>query len=274
MYNLKIIKSGDRLEIYKINNYLIRKKADTELPDPLQNSLKLIDKELRKERNKDPTESNKNNRKRSLRDARNNIIRLIKANDDMTTFITLTFAKESDYKESKKYLNNFFTKLRKVYNNLKYIWNLEYGEKNQRLHYHILCNIPINIKLSDSKEKKSDKHKALENYFEKHYWKHGIVDIRELNQEDNTNIALYVSTYIIKSFQDKNLEGYRIYGYSHKTLNKPIVTTCYTRDSVEEILIKFEDYKINYCSSYEIGYSDYKGDHKGQVNYFDLEVKK
>ena len=175
MYNLKIIKSGDRLEIYKINNYLIKKKADTELPDPLKDSLKLIDKELRKERKKDSTESNKNNRKRSLRDARNNIIRLIKANDDMTTFITLTFAKESDYKESKKYLNNFFTKLRKVYNNLKYIWNLEYGEKNQRLHYHILCNIPINIKLSYIKEKNSNKHKALENYYEKHYWKHGIV---------------------------------------------------------------------------------------------------
>ena len=50
MYNLKIIKSGDRLEIFKINNYIIKKKADEELHEPLDESIKAIQKELRKER--------------------------------------------------------------------------------------------------------------------------------------------------------------------------------------------------------------------------------
>ncbi|WP_349401483.1 rolling circle replication-associated protein, partial [Clostridium perfringens] len=70
-----------------------------------------------------------------------NIIRLIKSNEDMKTFITLTFEKETDYKESKILLNNLFNKLRRKYNNLKYLWVLEFGTKNQRLHYHLLTNI-------------------------------------------------------------------------------------------------------------------------------------
>ena len=32
---------------------------------------------------------------------------------------------------------------------------------------------------------------------------------------------------------------------------------------------KFEEYKINYCNSYQIGYRD----HRGMVNYYDLEKK-
>ena len=268
MYNLKIIKSGDRLEIFKINNYIIKKKADEELHEPLDESIKAIQKELRKEKRE--KNLNKKDRKRSLKDAKNHIMRLVRANEDMKTFITLTFKEEKDYKESKKYLNIFFTKLRRVYKDLKYLWCLEYGDKTQRLHFHVLCNIPINIKLSKSNTKKSEKHKALENYFEKHYWPYGIIDIRELGQEENTNVALYISSYITKSMADKNLEGYRIYGYSYKTLNKPLVTTCYTKEDIKEILEKFEGYKINYCNSYQIGYKD----HKGMVNYYDLEKEK
>ena len=52
MYNLKIIKSGDRLEIFKINNYIIKKKADEELHEPLDESIRAIQKELRKEKEK------------------------------------------------------------------------------------------------------------------------------------------------------------------------------------------------------------------------------
>ena len=220
---------------------------------------------------KEKANTKEKDRNRSLRDAKNNIIRLLKANEDMTTFITLTFKEESDYKTSKKYLNNLFTKLRRDYSNLKYLWVLEFGDINGRLHYHLLCNIPIDIKLSSSKEKKSEEHKMLENKFAAKYWKYGFVDIRELQQESNTNVALYVSTYITKSMQKKNLEGYRIYGYSNKTLNKPIIETFYTKKTVEEILKEFKYCKINYSNTYGIGYTDWRGEHSGIVNYFDLE---
>lgn len=274
MYNLKIIKSGRRVEIFRINNYLVRKSSDIDLgKELLQDTIEKIRKELRAERkaNKEPSDTKEKDRNRSLRDARNNIVRLLKSNDDMTTFITLTFSQEQDYKNSKKCLNNLFNKLRRDYNNLKYLWVLEYGDEKGRLHYHMLCNIPIKIKLSKSNERKSQSHKKLEQNFSKKYWKYGFVDIRELQQESNTNIALYVSAYITKSMQDKNLDGYRIYGYSHKTLNKPIVTTDYTRESIEEILKDFKNYKINFTSSYSIGYIDHKGEHIGNVNYYDLE---
>ena len=42
-----------------------------------------------------------------------------------------------------------------------------------------------------------------------------------------------------------------------------------TKEDIKEILEKFEEYKINYCNSYQIGYKD----HKGMVNYYDLEKK-
>ncbi len=92
-------------------------------------------------------------RKATLNKARNNIMRLIKANPDMTTFITLTFSNVPDYKRSKQLLNIFFTKLRRDYTDLKYIWVLELGEKNKRLHYHLLTNVLVPLNLSGNKRK-------------------------------------------------------------------------------------------------------------------------
>ena len=71
--------------------------------------------------------------------------------------------------------------------------------------------------------------------------------------------------------ENKDLEGYRVYGYSNKTLNKPIVETFYTDKTTEEILREFEDCKINFTNSYGIGYTDWRGEHVGRVNYFDIE---
>ena len=267
LYNLKIIESGKRIEIYKINNYAVIKNNESKNKTGRKGKTEISEKE--KELN------SKTNRKSTLNNARNKIIRLIKANEDMQTFITLTYAKESNYKDSKKHLNNLFNKLRKDYNNLKYLWVLDYGSKNKRLHYHVLTNIGININLSTSKEKKSKEHKKLERSFSKKYWKYGFVDIRNLRQEDNTNIALYVACYITKDLLKLKFNGYRIYGYSNKTLNKPIIKTYYNDTSLEELIQAFkEHYDITYTNSYEIGYiNKYKEDIKGMVTYMDLIEK-
>lgn len=267
IYNLKIISSGsNRIELYKVSNYLIRKnrksnnKQGRRGKDELTNEEKQI--------------NTKKNRKSTLISTRNNIIRLIKSNDDMNTFITLTFAEKTDYKESKKLLNNFFNKLRRNNKDLKYIWVLEFGSKNGRLHYHVLTNLelPSNINFAKSRERKSDVHKEFENTFSKKYWQYGFVDIRNLDQEGNTNIALYVSCYIVKDLLDKQLEGYRVYGYSKKTLNKPIISTVYDDRSLEELLKTFgEDYHLKYSNSYDIGYTTKDSQkHKGTVTYLDL----
>ncbi len=262
LYNLRIIKSGDRIEIYKINNYVVgpKKKVEYEVEQQKDCSIKGNTKSKDRERN--------------LRDSRNNIIRLIKSNSDMKTFITLTFSEEKDYKTSKKCLNNCFNKIRRDYPGIKYLWVMEYGELKGRLHFHLLCNIPINIKLADTREKKSLEHKELEQYFNKKYWNYGYVFIRSLDQEDNTNIALYVSVYITKSLENKDLEGYRVYGYSHKTLNKPIEEKYYINNNIDDILSQYKEYRIIYTNSYPIGYTDYRGEHEGNVSYFDLIKEK
>lgn len=269
MYNLKIIKSGRRLEIYRINNYVIRSNEHDDIFK--DNNGRAGDEGL----DEDIKDYNKDRaRATTLTNARNNIIRLIKCNEDMKTLITLTFKKESNYIDSKQLLKQYFKKLRKDNIGLKYIWILEFGGLNGRLHYHVLCNIPITIKLSKSDERKSQDHKDLENKFRLRYWKHGWTDIRHLGQEDNTNIALYVAAYITKDLIDKQFEGYRVYGYSHKTLNKPEIATEYTTESLDSLLVRYsKEYDIKYTSSYGIGYKDYKGVHTGVVSYFDLVQK-
>lgn len=259
--NLKIIHSGERIEIFKVNNYIITSgKAKNETGRRGKEELTKEQKEV----------NHVNNRKQTLLKARNSIIRLIKCNPDMTKFILLTFAKEHDYKDSKKCLNNCFTKLRRDFPGIKYLWVMEYGDINNRLHFHVLCNIRFNISLADTKEKKSKEHKELENYFSYKYWQYGYVFIRDLKEEGNTNAALYVSVYITKAMQNKELEGYRIYGYSKKTLNKPIEEKYYTTDSLEEILKNYTDYNITFSNSYGIGYTNYKGEHVGSVSYIDM----
>lgn len=112
MYNLRIIKCGSRVEIYKIHNYIVRKSEKHEGFKRIEKMQKdLQDKKEIKETEK----QSKKNRISTLNAARNNIIRLIKCNYDMTIFITLTFAKEQDYKESKKSLDYLFHRLRKQY---------------------------------------------------------------------------------------------------------------------------------------------------------------
>ena len=270
IYNLKIISSGsNRIELYKVSNYLIRKSGESNNKQGRRGKEELsVDEKV---------ETSKRNRKTTLTNTRNNIIRLIKSNEDMKTFITLTFATKTDYKESKKLLNNFFNKLRRNNKDLKYLWVLEFGSKNGRLHYHLLTNIelPININFAKNCERKSEGHKEFERNFSEKYWPYGFVDIRNLDQEGNTNIALYVSCYIVKDLLDKQLEGYRIYGYSRKTLTKPTVTKVYDDRSLEELLKEFSnDYELKYTNSYDIGYLDKNNkEHKGIVTYLDLLKK-
>ena len=97
----------------------------------------------------------------------------------------------------------------------------------------------------------------------------------KIKQEDNTNIALYVACYITKDLLELKFNGYRIYGYSNKTLNKPKIKTFYDDTSLEELIQAFkESYDISYTNSYEIGYiNKYKEDIKGMVTYMDLIEK-
>lgn len=270
MYNVKIITSGDTVEIYKINNYVIKESKESEGSKIINKILEHKSKDSIKVYQEVNLEEKLNNRIKNLNKTRNNIIRCIKSNPDLKTFITLTFEKEGNYIDSKSKLNILFTKLRKKFSKLKYIWILEYGEKNNRLHYHILTNLPIGIKLSTSKEKKTEEHKQYEREFMRKYWPYGFVDIRHIEDNQEMNVALYVAVYMVKSMKDINLAGYRIWGRSHKTLNKPQEDKYYSIETAEEILKKYSGYKVKYSNSYSIGYTDYRREHRGLVSYYEL----
>ena len=255
-YNLKIINSGDnRVEVYYSKDYKIK-----------TGEVKKKRGQARRYKTKEQEQyEKKKNKLTNLNNSRNKINRLIASNPDLDKFITLTYAESVSMEDSKKQLAYFFTKLRRKQEGLKYIWVLEF-QGNGNIHYHILTNLKINI--DTNRYKKSEKHKEVEREFSDKYWKHGFVDIRDLNKEGNTNVAKYLTAYITKDMFNKDMEGKRIFGYSKSTMNKPIITKVLEEVKDQQELLKlFEEYDINFTNSYSIGSF---GD---KVNYFDM-VKK
>ena len=263
IYTTKTIESGKRLEVYKYS-YPITKGRESN------------NKEGRKGKEEISEEQKKANkeqkRKQTLYNARNNIIRLIASNEeDLRTFITLTYAENmQDIKQSRKDLDTFFKRLKRKYEDLKYIWVMEY-QKRGAIHFHILCSIPVNIITAKSKEKKSIEQKQLENEFSKKFWTHGFTDLRNIGEETEIkNLSKYIACYLVEDILNLDLQGNRVYGYS-KNLNKPIVNTLETRDSIED-LISLDNYKLQYINQYDLYYRNKKNEEvKGQVTYFDYE---
>ena len=264
LYNLKIIKSKDRLEVYK---YQL----------PQREGIEARNKDGRKGKSGEGAsdeEAKIINRKKVLYKARNKIIRLIYCNP-MSTFITLTYKETpKDLKQSKEQLKRFFKKLQKDFKDLKYLYVLEFGSLNNRIHYHILCNIelPKNINFAKSNYKKNDKHKNFENEFNKKYWKRGFIDIRDLNKDGIKVISKYVACYIVEDLLKLDIEGHKCYGYS-KNLDKPMEEKLNTSDKIEDLLL-LEQYDLKFINQYQIHYTNKINQQiSSNVNYFDYLKK-
>ena len=234
IYNYKIIKCGENIEIYKYERCIIKAKRDKR---NCYNKPKKINKS---------DEEKFLERRKNLNKSRNKICRLIKSNSDLKTFITLTFANEPTIEKSKKMLNIFFTKLRKKYPDLKYIWVMERGEKHSRLHYHLLTNLDFGIYCTNSKHQAQ---KDLEVNFAKTVWKHGYVDIKTLDIGGMYNIAGYLSYYITKSMLNIELVNQRIFSYS-RNLKKPKISTFLTNINEENLIFTDDSMKLKYSSNY------------------------
>lgn len=231
IYNYKLIQCGDNIEIYKYQGCIIKAKR------------RAIKGVIRKDKS---IEERFLERRKNLNKTRNKIARLVKSNPDLKTFITLTFANEPTIEESKKMLNIFFTKLRKKYPDLKYIWVMERGEKNNRLHYHVLTNIDFGIYCTTIKHQQQ---KDLEVDFANNVWKKGFVDIKTLDLGSIYNIAGYLSYYITKSLMNLELINQRIFSCS-RNLNKPIVNTFLTSLEEKNLIFTDDSMKLKYSSNY------------------------
>ena len=255
-YNLKLVHSGDRTELY---HYQLAQQRG----NPARN-------EKGRKGNQDGTTDKNKNRRQVLNAARNNIIRLVNSNKDLLSFITLTYAENmKDLSKSKADLHKCINKIQRNIPDFKYLYVLEYQERGA-IHYHMLCNYPIDFECVHSNRRKPQCQKEAENRFMIDYWPHGFVDIRDLHREGNTNVGLYVSTYIVKSLQDVNMNGYRVYGYS-RNLNKPVEETMLIQTDIIDVLQEMnKHYKVSYGNSYD-QVIDYGDEIKiGTVNYFDM----
>lgn len=248
--NLKTITSGDRIEVYKYSKAFMKGHEGK-------------NKVGRKGKG---VANKKKNRREVLNRARNKIIRLVNCNPDLKTFISLTYKENmQDLKASKEHLNEMIKKLQKEQENFKYLYVLEFQSRGA-IHFHMLCNLPVIVKTAKSNYIKPEGQRLLEQQFHRDYWEYGWVDIRDLDQEGNTNVGLYVSVYLVEDLFDIDLQGSKCYGYS-RNLNRPIEHNEYTDQKHYEIVQSFPGYELKYASSYNMQFED---DLTSQVNYFDF----
>jgi hypothetical protein len=252
-FNLKVIQSGNRIEVYKYS------KAN-------EKGFNGNNKTGRKGKG---IANTCKNRREVLNKARNQIIRLVNCNPDLMTFITLTYKENmKDFKLSKTHLNKLCKELQRDFEGFKYLYVLEMQGRGA-IHYHMLCNLPVMVETAKTKKIKPEGQKLLERLFHEIYWEYGWVDIRDLRQEGNTNAGLYVSVYLIEDLFDIDLQGSKCYGYS-RNLAKPIEYTKLTAKKPYEVAMSFKGYDIKYASSYNMQYEKDKEIIKSQVNYFDM----
>lgn len=253
-YNLKEIQSGDRVEIYK---YTVAQEYGFEGNN----------KTGRKGKGKAKVEKN---RRETLYKARNNIIRMVNCNPDLTTFITLTYAENMQNLQLSKYhLKTFFKMMQEDFTNFRYLYVLEYQQRGA-IHYHMLCNLYIPVDTAKPNERKKEGQKILENQFHDMYWPHGWVDIRDLKQEGNTNAGLYVSAYLVEDLYKLDLGGARCYGYS-RNIDKPIERKALVDLKQDEIIENYaSQYNLKYASNYNMRYEKDGKIIDGNVNYFDM----
>ena len=258
-YNIKLVECGNRLELYHY--------AVPILEDRINNT------EGRKGKHAESERDKAGNRRKVLNKARNQIIRLANCNQDMTSFVTLTYADNmQDLKQSKKDLEKCIRLLQKDYKGFKYLYVLEFQARGA-IHYHMLCNMPVLIKTAKKGHRKPQKQKDLENEFRLDYWPNGWCDIRNLETEGNTNAGLYVSSYLVEDLYKLDLQGGKCYGYS-RNLTKPNITRCYQGMTHLDVIREFsEAYDIKYISNYQIQYQSGVRSCHNNVNYFDMYVR-
>lgn len=205
LYNIKLVNCNDYIQLYfqetkKINNKTKKDYEDLQLIKI--NNLNYND-------NKKYKEIEIKNIIRSKLECQ----RLAKCNiKEWKTFITLTFADNvRDIGFANKRLHSFFVKIRRIFENFKYLCIPEF-QKRGAVHYHLLTNIDLTNNNLIYKQEYNKK------FFHIKYWNEGFTSVEEL-QNDKKKIIGYISKYMTKDI-DNRLFGRRRYFYS-QNLNKP-----------------------------------------------------
>lgn len=154
-YNSKIIKCGKYYQIYERKDTISRQikgYEKTKIKEKNINNL-LYDIEEDNIFNLDTNISNspslKEIEEKNIQRSKNNMCRLILANQDIfKTFITLTFAEDmQDIKKANYEFQKFRRKIKRTFPEFLYVAVTEF-QKNGKVHYHLITNIGYdNLKL-------------------------------------------------------------------------------------------------------------------------------
>lgn len=246
----KVIVSGHILEIYEYERVpALPGENKNDDYDPFDFENVAIHREDRIEERK----------KQTLRDGRNLTRRLALMNfGEKDKFITLTFdpkrasseedLRNLDYvdKEFKKFIQRFNYRFK---TKLKYIAVRE-QHKTGRLHLHMICDWEHDFATEVE-------IREFERFLGEKVWKHGFVDIKQIDHVDN--VGAYLIKYMTKNLAVELFKGKKVYLCS-KGLKRPIEFHDYHADLIiaeYDLETKKEVFTNSYISEYR-GKTTYK----------------
>lgn len=202
------------------------------------------------------------NYRQQMKKRRRTIRQLACTNFDAgSKFVTLTFADGavSDYtdvKECNHYFKNFVLRLKRRYEDLKYLAVIEFQDKNGRgaVHYHMLCNLPY-VSAAE-----------LANI-----WGGGFIKINAIEKVDN--VGAYIVKYMTEDIADTRLQGEKGYLFS-RNLAKPMTIRSWkeppqvVRNMSENLRHEVPTFSAKYSNEHtgEIEYKQYNGSRSAAVN--------
>lgn len=194
---------------------------------------------------------NPENRARSARAARKNVLRQLNANFGNVKnvkFVTLTFRDGAvedvtNVQECNKAFKEFMQRLRYQYGNeFKYLAVIEFQDARGRgaVHYHMLVDLPY-IKAKDLAD----------------LWGNGFIKINKIDHVDN--VGAYVVKYMVKDSGDTRLQGQKAF-LGSRNLEKPVVLY---GEAAERVL---HAYKLGEAVL-PVYLASYHNDYLGEVAY-------
>src|SRR3989338_2220149 len=199
-YNLKVVVSGKKVEVYKYKKNIWRDFERT-LPSVLKTDnniqydaslLQTADEQLKRQQKT----------QFSINRTRTEIRRLVNSNPQLTKFLTLTFAENiTDLKDANYVFNQFVKRISYRYSDFEYLAVPEFQQRGA-VHYHLLCNLPF-----------------IEQEAIAQMWGQGFIKINRLNNV--TNVGAYVCKYLSKDMFDERTFGKKKF-FRSQTLKAPV----------------------------------------------------
>lgn len=246
----KVVVSGSIIEVYEYERMPVS-CVDKDKDD--YNALDILNTQI------DPKERKEERRQQTVRDARNTTRRLALMNfGSGDKFITLTFKEninDIEYSDDqfKKFIKRF--KYHFKIDKLNYIAVREF-QKRGAIHYHLICDWNMYFE-------SEEQIKEFERLLGEKIWKHGFVDIKQLNHVDN--VGAYIIKYMTKDVYVEFFRGRKVYLCS-KGLERPLVYTDYHADQIVN--------QYNLDVKKEVFTNSYESEYHGQIVYREFNLQR